>query len=250
MDATKAMILAAGIGSRLKPLTDEKPKALIPIGGIPLLEIVIERLKSFGIKAIIINVHHHAQQIIDFVKKKHSFGLHIEFSVEDKLLDTGGGLKKARWFFDDVDTFLLHNVDILTDLNYQLLFNRIRETHALSVLAVRQRKTSRYLLFDAQMRLVGWQNIKKGELKVVRKVFPAFTPFAFSGIHALRRKIFEYMPERDAFSMIDLYLELVYKSLPVVGLRTDHSRWLDVGKPEALSRAENKFKDFIIYRTR
>ena len=244
MKPTKAMILAAGLGSRLRPLTDKTPKALITIQGKTLLELVIGRLKTFGIEEIIINVHHHAQQITDYVQSNNAFGLHIEFSVEDQLLDTGGGFKKVQWFFEDTEMFLLHNVDILTDMDYGLLFNRLQQTHALAALAVRRRKTSRYLLFDPPMRLVGWQNTQTGALKVVRRIFPAFKPFAFSGIHALRKKIFDYMPEDDVFSMIDFYLQLVYRSLPVVGVATDTYRWLDVGKPEGLAEAETLFSDF------
>ena len=245
MIPTKAMILAAGLGSLLRPLTDKTPKALVTIQGKTLLELVIGQLKAFGVEEIIINVHHHAQQIIDYVQKNNGFGLHIEFSVEEQLLDTGGGLKKAQWFFEDTDAFLLHNVDILTDMDYGLLFNRLEQTHALAALAVRRRKTGRYLLFDPPMRLVGWQNTQTGTLKVVRRIFPAFKPFAFSGIHALRREIFDYMPDDSVFSMIDLYLQLVYRSLPVVGAATDQYRWLDAGKPEGLKEAETLFKDYL-----
>ncbi len=242
----KAMILAAGMGRRLRPLTDDKPKALVSLGGKTLLELVIRQLKNFGIRAIIINVHHHAQQIIDFVKRNNSFGLHIEFSFEERLLNTGGGLKKARWFFEDSETFLLHNVDVLTDMNYQVLFAHLRSTHALAALAVRKRKTNRYLLFDAQMRLTGWQNIQSGKLKIVRKIFPAFRPFAFSGIQALRSKIFEFFPEQDVFSLIDVYLQLAYRSYPIVGVVNNKDRWLDVGKPETLHAAEQIFADFFV----
>ena len=243
-EVRKAMILAAGLGRRLQPATLNKPKALIEIKGVPLLQIVIERLKAFGIREIIINVHHHAGQIMDFVRKQNRFGLHIAFSVEEHLLDTGGGLKKARWFFEDCDRFLLHNVDILTDMDYGLLFRRLESTAALAALAVRRRKTTRYLLFDGQMRLVGWQNKKTGQLKVVRRIFPAFHPFAFSGIQALRSAIFDYLPEEDVFSMIDVYLSLAYRSLPVTGVITDAYRWLDVGKPQSLTQAETLFSDF------
>ena len=241
----KAMILAAGIGSRLRPLTNEMPKALVPIQGKPLLEIVIKRLKTFGVKAVIINVHHHAEQIIEFVKKKDGFGLEVAFSLEEQLLDTGGGLKKARWFFEDADAFLLHNVDVITDMDYSLLFKRLQTTGALASLAVQRRKTNRYLLFDGQMRLVGWQNKQTGTLKIVRRIFPAFRPFAFSGIHALRTKIFDYFPEDDVFSMIDVYLQLAFRSLPVSGVVTGNARWLDVGKLEALEQAAKLFPDFF-----
>ncbi len=246
MQKTKAMILAAGFGTRLQPLTKNKPKALVTIQGKTLLELVIERLKFFGIKEVIINVHHHAQQIIDFVKRNNSFNLHIEFSVEDELLDTGGGLKKARWFFDDTESFLLHNVDVLTDLDYNLLFEGLKSTNALAALAVRKRKTTRYLLFDGQMRLVGWQNTSGGQLKIVRKIYPSFRPYAFSGIHALRSKIFDYLPNKQIFSMIDWYLQLISQSLPVVGVTTNASRWLDLGRPQQLKQAETLFNDFFV----
>lgn len=241
----KAMILAAGMGTRLQPLTADRPKALVEIKGKTLLELVIGRLKQFGVKEIIINVHHHAQQIIDFVHKNHDFGLHIAFSVEEALLDTGGGLKKARWFFDDVDSFLLHNVDVLTDLDYSRLFKALRTTNALAALAVRQRKTSRYLLFNAPMHLVGWQNTEKGQLKIARKNCASFRPFSFCGIQALRSKIFDYLPGENVFSMIDAYLRLAHQSLPVVGAQIDDARWLDLGRIETLKQAEILFSDFF-----
>ncbi len=241
----KAMILAAGKGTRLRPLTDTRPKALVEIQGRTLLELVVERLKKAGVREIIINVHHHAEQIIEFVKKKNAFGLHVAFSVEDELLDTGGGLKKARWFFDDVEMFLLHNVDILTDLNYDRLFKALQTTGALAALAVRRRRTSRYLLFNAQKRLVGWQNVRSGELKIARKTCASFSPLAFSGIHALRREIFDYFPDEPAFSIIDAYLQIAHKAMPVVGVSIDDCRWLDVGKPEELEKAQTLFSDFF-----
>jgi len=239
------MILAAGRGTRLHPLTEHKPKALVTVGGRALLELVIERLKKFGVTSLIINVHHHARQIIDFVKQHDSFGIHIEFSVEEELLDTGGGLKKARPFFDDADYFLLHNADVLTDMDYSRLFTSLQSSSALACLAIRRRKTSRYLLFDPQFRLCGWQNVKTDSLRLVKPDLKEYQPFSFMGVQALSVKIFDYLPERRVFSLIDAYLQIAEKNKTILGLAEEKARWLDLGKMENLKQAEQLFSDFI-----
>ncbi|MDR1699547.1 MAG: NTP transferase domain-containing protein, partial [Prevotellaceae bacterium] len=183
----KAMIFAAGLGTRLKPLTDNKPKALVEIAGKPLLEHVINKLTAAGFNEIIINVHHFADQIIDFVKQKNNFGVRLEISDERQmLLDTGGGVQKAAWFFDDGKPFLLHNVDILSDINLQTLYANHLETGAEATLAVNSRVTSRYLFFDRTMRMRGWTNETTGEIKPPgTEIDKTWEKLAFSGIHVI-----------------------------------------------------------------
>src|SRR5690606_32019928 len=153
----KAMIFAAGMGTRLKPLTDTIPKALVPVGGKPLLQHIIEKLKRFGFNEIIINIHHFGQQIIDFVQENNSFDIRIEFSDErEQLLDTGGGIKKAAWFFDDNKPFLVHNVDILSNIDLQELYHFHLKNNTIATLLCSIRQTSRYLLFDTDNHLRGW----------------------------------------------------------------------------------------------
>ena len=165
------MIFAAGLGTRLKPLTDNCPKALIPVGGKPMLQIVIEQLKKYGFNEIILNVHYLAEQIYDFVEQNNQFGIKISFSDEtDKLLETGGGLWKARDFFDDGKPFLLCNADVLTNINLEKFYNAHVQSNAISTLAVRERNSSRYLLFDDEDILFGWENVKTHEVKIPRKI--------------------------------------------------------------------------------
>jgi len=238
----KAMIFAAGKGERLKPITSRMPKALVEVNGKPLLQRVIERLISFGVNEIIINVCYFAEQIMDFVKARDSFGIRIEFSDErEKLLDTGGGLKKAAWFFDEPSPFLLHNVDIITNLD----FNRMLEFHkthnALATLAVRRRDSSRRLLFNAEQKLCGWENEKIGERILIRDSLDALKPLAFSGVQIVSPSIFNMMPARDVFSIIELYLNLAAGN-KILAFRHDSDYWFDVGTPEKLKEAEDFLK--------
>lgn len=237
----KAMIFAAGLGTRLKPLTDTMPKALVPIAGKPLLQHTIEKLIASGFNEIIINLHHFPDQIIDFVKANHHFGIRIEFSDErEKLLDTGGAIKKASWFFDDDQPFLIHNVDIISTINLQELVTQYQVSGADATLVCSARDTSRYLLFDESDHLKGWINEKTG---MVKSPAPNFNPsnyrkLAFSGIHVLSPSLFTLMKELpDKFSIIDFYLEfcqrITVSSFAPAGLQT-----IDAGKPEALQIAE------------
>ncbi|MGB1243748.1 MAG: sugar phosphate nucleotidyltransferase, partial [Chitinophagales bacterium] len=166
----KAMIFAAGLGTRLRPLTNDKPKALVEVNGKPLLEIVILQLKRYGFRDIVVNVHYFAKQIIRFLEAKNNFGIHIQISDEsDLLLETGGGLQKAKHFLcSDDEPFLVHNVDILSDINLKALYQSHLEGSPLATLVVRNRKTSRYLLFDETNRLCGWKNVKTGEVRMMR----------------------------------------------------------------------------------
>ncbi len=233
----KAMILAAGLGTRLRPLTESKPKALVEINQIPLLEIVIKRLKLYSFNEIIINVHHFANQIIDFIKEKNNFGIDIRVSDEtDLLLGTGGGLKKASWFFNNNTPFPVHNVDILSDIDLKQLYEAHINSEALATLAVRNRQTTRFLLFDNGNNLRGWKNIRTGEIKIEKQSESDLIPLAFSGIHIINPSIFDLMPEQRVFSMIDLYLNLA-KNYKINAFNHDSSLWIDIGKKESLIEA-------------
>ena len=238
----KAMIFAAGLGTRLKPLTDSLPKALVSVGGKPLLQHIIEKLKQSGFDEIIINIHHFGQQIIDFVEENNHFDIRIEFSDErEKLLDTGGGIKKASWFFDDNKPFLVHNVDILSNVDLHRLVIYHREAGSEATLVCSKRQTSRYLLFDESDHLRGWINESTGEIK---SPFPNFNPsdcqkFAFSGIHILQPSIFRYMQNfPDKFSIIDFYLSICKKEKVNTYLPAN-LKMIDVGKWNSLEEAES-----------
>ena len=223
------MILAAGLGTRLKPFTDHHPKALFEVDGKPLLEHAINHLHGAGITEVIINVHHFAGQIREYLKKNNSFGLNVEISDEEhELLETGGGLKKAAWFFEDCACAVVRNVDILSDLNLQKMVTWHHTTNALATLAVRTRPTSRYLLFDQGMQLCGWENRKTGENRISRQGSP-FTPFAFSGIQIINPSIFTCITEEGKFSLTDLYLRLAKDQL-ILGYEDDGMVWEDIGR--------------------
>ena len=236
----KAMIFAAGLGTRLNPITLTKPKALAEINGVPLLEYAIRNLKYFGFNQIIINVHHYADQIIEFLKSKNNFGVEITISDERfKLLDTGGGLKHASDFFDDNKPFLVYNVDVLTDLNLRELYNNHINSGALATLAVRNRKTSRYFLFDQNDSLCGWKNMATNEIKIKCRSISKLRPFAFSGIQVVNHDLFEMMSTYDdCFSITDVYLNLC-SSYKIMANNHDNSFWMDLGTVESINAAEN-----------
>jgi len=230
----KAMIFAAGLGTRLQPVTNDKPKALVEIQGRPLLEIIILRLMKYGFNKIVINVHHYAEKIKKFLTLNENFGAEIFISDEsDKLLDTGGGLKNAKQYLED-EPFLVHNVDILSDINLSEMFKFHNNGKALSTVAVRKRPSSRYLLFDENNNLCGWKNIKTSESIIVHKTEEELTPFAFSGIHIIDPKIFGLMPDEDKFSVIDVYLNAA-KDHIIKSYQHDNSFWADVGRIEDLN---------------
>lgn len=239
----RAMILAAGLGTRLKPLTNSIPKALIKIEKHTLLELQIKKLMAVGFNKIIVNVHHHSKMIEDYLKQNSNFGCEISVSNEtDKLLETGGGLKKAKWFFSDNLPFLIHNVDILTNLNLADLFNHHKNTDAIATLAVMERKSTRYFVFDEDEILVGWKNEKKGESKVVRKPIGKIELLAFSGIQIIDSKIFNYFPNKDIFSLVDLYLTAAEND-KIAAHNHSKDKWLDLGKKENLDRARILFEE-------
>jgi len=237
----KAMILAAGLGTRLKPFTDNHPKALAPVNGKPLLQRNIEYLQQYGYDDLIINVHHFAEQITDIIFKNNGWGSKITISNEsDMVLETGGGLLKAAHFFKETNLpFLLMNVDILTDLDLHNMLKFHQQHQALATLAIRRRETSRYLLFDEKNRMVGWKNIKTNETKQIRDCSsPAL--FAFSGIHIIQPDFFKFITLTGKFSMIDAYLELA-KTYDIIGFDHSESKMMDVGTTASIIAAEKIF---------
>lgn len=237
----KAMILAAGLGTRLKPFTDHHPKALALVNGKSLLQRNIEYLTKHGITEIIVNVHHFPDQIEKHIQEL-SIPIKIHLSDErDEVLETGGGLKKASWFFtSERDSFVLMNVDILTDLNLSQLIQYHRQHAALATLAVCSRSSSRYFLFDESNRLCGWRNAKTGDEKIVIRNH-MLTEMAFSGIHVIRPEIFSLIQQEGKFSMVDVYLSLASQYL-IEGYDHSGSVLLDVGKPGSVEEAETLFK--------
>lgn len=224
------MILAAGRGTRLRPLTDHSPKALVEIGGRTLLEITLKRILSFGIREVIVNAYHFADSIVQYLQKNHNFGLRIEISREEALLDTGGGLKKASWFFEgDSEPFLLHNVDVISTIDLRRMVQFHEEHQPLATLAVQGRKSSRALLFDQQGHLRARQ---EGEVPA------GMDALAFSGIHVISPRLLGMITEEGTFSIIDSYLRLAAQGERILAFRADQYYWQDLGKPENLLQAE------------
>lgn len=241
----QAMIFAAGLGTRLKPLTDHVPKALVPLNGKPLLQWNIEKLKAAGFTRIVVNVHHFPTLIRDFLTSNNNFGIDILLSDEqDELLDTGGGLFKASAYFSVGQPILAHNVDVISNLDLRELMRYHQDHGALATLAVRQRSTQRYLLFDDSMRLKGWTNTITNEtLNVGGQAEEAYIPFAFNGIQVISAEIFSKETRQGKFSIIDTYLKLAQGN-PIFGYLDNSSLWMDLGRKEQLSEAEFKLKTF------
>ena len=237
----KAFVVAAGLGSRLKPLTDSMPKALVPVNGTPLLELVCNKLVKAGFDEIIINVHHFADQIIDFIEQKNHFGVRIEISDERQtLLDTGGAIKKASWFFDDDCPFLVHNVDVVSDVNLRELYRVHQEKQVAATLLVGKRETARYLLFDNEMKLKAWTNHQTKEIRTSFAEIDVnqLSMLAFGGIHVISPVLLPQMnswPER--FSIIDFYLAAATAN-SISAYLPKKINWFDVGKLDAIHAAE------------
>lgn len=232
------MILAAGRGTRLRPLTNYQPKALVKVAGVPLLELVIRQLIRHGCTDIIVNVHHFGEQIIQFLKKKEHFGINIAISDEqDQLLETGGGLKKAAAFFDDGRPFLLCNTDILSDLDLRAFYQSHCQSEAIATLAVQWRETSRYLIFNQDLVLNGWANVKTGEIKLPQHTGSAWQMQAFCGLHVIDPRLFAYLTEEGPFSIIDTYLKACATER-IMAYRADGQQWVDVGRQSSLATAE------------
>lgn len=237
----KAMILAAGLGTRLRPLTDDRPKALVEVAGHTLLEISLRRLGQFGIREVIVNVHHFADMVVAYLKKNDNFGMRIEISREEILLDTGGGLKKAAWFFqensnDSNEPFVLHNVDVVSTIDLDRMMQFHRKSNALATLAVQKRETSRYLLFDEQKQLSGRRTGRDGTPEVVRPAQET-QALAFSGVHVISPRLLPLLTETGAFSIITSYLRLAGAGEKILGFRAEEYYWRDLGRPENVAQA-------------
>jgi|SRR6266852_310405 len=239
----KAMILAAGLGTRLRPLTDHCPKALVEVAGRTLLEIALSRLRTFGVIDVIVNAHHFADMILEYLKKNENFGMHIEISREEVLLDTGGGLKKAAYFFcDEPEPFILHNVDVISTIDLGRMAQSHTQTHALATLAVQDRNASRYLLFDEANQLCGRRSGSddKNPSSLRRRAL------AFSGIHVISPRLFSLMSEDGVFSIVDCYLRLAARGEKVLGFRVDEYYWRDLGRPEHVAQAAEDLKQNVL----
>lgn len=236
----KALIFAAGKGTRLKPFTDLHPKALALVNGIPLLERNINYLKSFGINDFVINIHHFGNQIIDFLKKNNNFNANIEISDEsEELLETGGGLVFARKFLDHKEDFLIMNADILTDMDINTFVEFHKQKMDFATLAVSDRESSRKLFFNDDMILRGWLNVQTGEQRLA-EFNKGFKALAFSGIHCINPSIFDKIKRSGKFSIMEEYLDLMLTE-SIHGYK--HKNILiDVGRPESIIEAEKYFK--------
>ncbi|MBI2000926.1 MAG: nucleotidyltransferase family protein [candidate division NC10 bacterium] len=234
----KAMVLAAGVGSRLRPLTDEIPKALLEVGGAPMIERVIGRLKAAGVTALVVNLFHLGDRIMEFLASKGDFGLHIEFTREAELLDTGGGLQHAAWFFDDGRPFFLHNVDVLSDIDLTGLLRFHQQAGGLATLAVQSRPSPRRLLFDRDGRLCGRESPEGVEW--ARGPRSGVERLAFTGIHVIDPAIFPRMTETGAFPITRTYLRLAGEGERIVACRADGRYWQDIGSPEKLEAARKR----------
>ncbi len=235
------MIFAAGLGTRLRPLTNDRPKALVEVDGMPLLEIVIHRLKEIGCTDFIINVHHFADKVIDFLQQKYFLDNDIQITIADErelLLNTGGGLKNAKDFFTQDNTpFFVHNTDIVSNIDLAKMYAQHLAMDNIATLAVRERETSRYLLFDkASQKLCGWKNVKTEEYKWSYPIEGEEKAYAFSGIHVLSPRIFDFMPDEKVFSVIDTYLHIA-KTENIGAYLHNEDIWLDAGKPAQILEA-------------
>jgi mannose-1-phosphate guanylyltransferase len=246
----KAMILAAGLGTRLRPLTDKRPKALVEVAGYTLLEITLRRLQQFGVREVIVNVHHFADMVVDYLKKNDSFGMRIEISCEEVLLDTGGGIKRAAWFFledssDSDEPFILHNVDVLSTIDFDRMVKFHRQNQALATLAVQERETSRYLLFDGRNELCGRRAGRDQGNEIVPPSAET-QALAFSGVHVISPRMLTRLTEDGAFSIITPYLRLTGEGEKILGFRADEYYWRDLGRPENLEQAAQDVKQKVL----
>ncbi|HEY1650136.1 MAG TPA: sugar phosphate nucleotidyltransferase [Terracidiphilus sp.] len=243
----KAMILAAGLGTRLRPLTGDRPKALVEVAGRTLLELTLTRLRAFGVREVIVNVHHFADKVLEYLASNGNFGMRIEVSREDELLDTGGGLKKAAWFFleegiEKAEPFLLHNVDVLSTIDFGKMLQFHTERHALATLAVQNRITLRPLLFDEKGLLRGRAPERENNAEIASPA-PGCASLAFAGVHVISPQIFERMPEEGAFSIIDAYVRLAAQGEKIVAFGADDAYWRDLGRPEHILQAARDLED-------
>lgn len=246
----KAMVLAAGLGTRLRPLTDDRPKALVEVAGRTMLEIALSRLRSFGIQDVIINVHHFADLVLQYLKTHDNFGMRIAVSQEQVLLDTGGGLKKAAYFLTEnsnhgTEPFILHNVDVISTIDLGRMVRFHNESQALATLAVQQRETSRQLLFDEQLELCGRRAGRDQEPEIVRSSSQK-QALAFSGIHVISPRLLGMLTEDGVFSILTSYLRLAGQGQKILAFRADEYYWRDLGKPENVRQAARDLQEKVL----
>ena len=246
----KAMVLAAGLGTRLRPLTENCPKALVEVAGRTLLEITLSRLRSVGIREVIVNAHHFADMIVAYLQANENFGMRVQVSREEVLLDTGGGLKKAAWFFRENsnpsdEPFLVHNVDVISTIDLRRMAQFHNQSQALATLAVQDRTTSRYLLFDEQSQLCGRRSGIDQSPAMVRSTTQS-KALAFSGIHVISPRLFAKMSEDGAFSIVTCYLRLAAAGERIVGFRADEYYWRDLGTADHIAQAAQDLKQGIL----
>jgi NDP-sugar pyrophosphorylase family protein len=248
----KAMILAAGLGTRLRPLTNDRPKALVEVAGRTLLEIALTRLRDFGIRDVIINVHHFPDMVVDYLNSHANFGMAIEISCENVLLDTGGGLKKASWFFlqnsrQHDEPFILHNVDVISNIDLRRMLEAHRAENALASLAVQPRETSRKLLFDQHLQLSGRRTGRPGaETDEIVRSSTHLEAFGFTGVHVISPWIFEKMTEQGVFSIVDCYLRLAGEGEKIAGFRADEYFWRDMGKLKNVTDMQEDLRERML----
>ncbi|MCI0495216.1 nucleotidyltransferase family protein [candidate division KSB1 bacterium] len=240
------MILAAGYGTRLQPLTNHKPKALVEIDGIPLLQLIIAKLIKTGVDEIIINTHHFADQIAAFLHANYNFGIRVELSHEDEILGTGGGLKKASYFFNDEAPFFLHNVDIVSTIDLKRMYRFHQDRGAMVTLAIQSRETSRGFIMDEQNAICGHEDRDNQRTRLKRAPKGKTQFMAFCGIHAISPEIFRYIDETGRFSIIDAYLNLIEQGFPILGFHADDFYWKDIGKLETLEEIQQDLKNKTI----
>lgn len=235
----KAIILAAGLGTRLKNITQNKPKALVEVNGKTMLEIVILNLKARGFNNLLINIHHKGNLIIDFLANNNNFGVNITISDErQSILDTGGAILKAKNFIEGNQPVLVHNVDIISDVNIKSLMEHHRKSNSIATLCVRKRNTQRLLLFNNSLHLIGWVNIKKKEFRWVKKSHSNYDMFAFSGIYVISPKFTELITQTGKFSIIDSWLDIAKKNILSAYIDTS-KQWSDLGTIEKINFVEN-----------
>jgi NDP-sugar pyrophosphorylase family protein len=245
----KAMILAAGLGTRLRPLTNDRPKALVEVAGRTLMEITLARLRTFGVSEVIVNLHHFADMVVDYLKSHDNFGMRIEVSREDVLLDTGGGLKKAGWFFLEESSreepFLLHNVDVISTIDFRKMVQAHKANQALATLAVQKRESSRQLLFDEHLQFAGRRGGPDKQPEIARPA-PRLEPLAFSGIHMISPRLLPLLTEQGIFSIIASYLRLAAAGEKIEAFRADEYYWRDLGKPADLQQAAQDLEQKVL----
>lgn len=235
------MILAAGKGTRMEQITESIPKALVKVNGITMLEICIRKLATSGFDKIIINVYHFADQILEFLKINDNFGLNISISHEKELLNTGGAIKHAKHLFTPNEPILIHNVDALSTLDLKVFYSEQTKSDNIATLGTRERKTNRYLLFDENLILSGWEKIEPPQKKLVRFGFNTVSRRSFMGIYVISPEFLIHFPKETEFSIIDYFLSLASKQFQIKAKKADDCLWNDVGTPEKLQKAEEAF---------